>query len=65
MSAFSASDLVEASLLCNILSKRCKIDYHQTNTVYGGNYSGFTEYQEVLTATSRAVFGRLCVAENL
>jgi hypothetical protein len=65
MSAFSASDLVAASLLCNMLSERCKIDFHQTNTVYVGNYSGLNRYQEVLAATSLTVLGRLCVAVNI
>ena len=65
MSAFSASNLVEASLLYNILSKRYKIDFHQTNTVYEGDYYGLARNQELLAATSRAVLVRLCVAVKL
>ena len=65
MSATSAFDLVEVSLLCKILSKRFKIDFHDTNTVYVGNYSGLARYQEVLIATSRAVLDQLSVPVKL
>jgi hypothetical protein len=65
MSAFSAFDLVAASLLRNILSKTCEIDFHETNTVYVGNYSGVARYQEVLTGTSRAVIDHSSVPLKL
>jgi len=65
MSVLIAFDLVEANLLRNILSKRCKIDFHETNTVYVGNYSGLALYQEVYTATSRAVIDHLSVPLKL